>query len=87
METVFALLALCAGNSPVSGEFPSQWPVTPSFDDLICAWINAWVNNREAGDLRRRRDHYDVIVMIHGHIRDQSSKERQMHIDKTFAHF
>ena len=30
---------------------------------LICAWINGWVNNREAGDLRRHRAHYDVIVM------------------------
>ena len=29
---------------------------------LICAWINGWVNNREAGDLRRHRAHYDVIV-------------------------
>ena len=26
-------------------------------------WINGWVNNREAGDLRRYRGHYDVIVM------------------------
>ena len=30
---------------------------------LICARINGWVNNREAGDLRRHRAHYDVIVM------------------------
>ena len=30
---------------------------------LICAWIHGWVNNREAGNLRRYRDHYDVIVM------------------------
>ena len=30
---------------------------------LIRAWINGWVNNREAGDLRRYRAHYDVIVM------------------------
>ena len=30
---------------------------------LICAWINRWVNNREAGDLRHHRAHYDVIVM------------------------
>ena len=28
---------------------------------LICAWINDWVNTREAGGLRRRRAHYDVI--------------------------
>ena len=25
-------------------------------------WINGWVNNREAGDLRKHRAHYDVIV-------------------------
>ena len=31
---------------------------------LICVWINGWVNNREAGDLRRYRGHYDVSVMI-----------------------
>ena len=38
METFSALLALCAGNSPAAGEFPSQRPVTRSFDvSLICA--------------------------------------------------
>ena len=31
---------------------------------LICVSLNGWVNNREAGDLRRYRGHYDVIVMI-----------------------
>ena len=30
---------------------------------LICARMNGWVNNGEAGDLRRNRVHYDVIVM------------------------
>ena len=30
---------------------------------LICTWTNGWVNNCEAGDLRRRRAHYDVTVM------------------------
>ena len=30
---------------------------------FICAWMNAWVNNREAGDLRRLSVRYDVIVM------------------------
>ena len=64
MEAFSALLALCAGNSPVSGEFLAQRPVTRSFDvTLICARINGWVNNREAGDLRRYRVHCDVIVM------------------------
>ena len=32
METFSALLAICAGNSPVPGEFPTQRPVMPSFD-------------------------------------------------------
>ena len=32
METFSALLAICAGNSPVTGEFPTQRPVTLSFD-------------------------------------------------------
>ena len=32
---------------------------------LIYVWINEWVNNREAGDLRLYRDHYEVIVMKH----------------------
>ena len=32
METFTALLTLCTGNSPVTGEFPSQRPVTRSFD-------------------------------------------------------
>ena len=55
---------LCAGNSPVTGEFPVQRPVTRSFDIFfICAWINGWVNNCKAGDLRRHRAHYDVTVM------------------------
>ena len=38
-EKFSALLAICAGNSPVSGEFPSQRPVTRSFDvffDSLC---------------------------------------------------
>ena len=30
---------------------------------LICVLINEWENNREAGDSRRYRVHYDVIVM------------------------
>ena len=32
IETFSALLATCAGNSPVSGEFPAQRPMTRSFD-------------------------------------------------------
>ena len=65
METFSALLALCAGNSPVPVNPPhkGQWRGALMFP-LIYAWINDWVNNREAGDLRRQRGHYDVIVMV-----------------------
>ena len=64
MEIFSALLALCAGNSPVPVNSPhkGQWRGTLMFP-LICVWINGWINNREAGDLRRYRAHSDVIVM------------------------
>ena len=64
METFSASLAICAGNSPVSGEFPAQRPVTRNFDVFFDLRLNSdWINNREAGDLRRYRAHYDVILM------------------------
>ena len=50
-------------RSPVNSPHKGQWRGALIFS-LICAWINAWVNNREAGDLRRHRVHYDVIVMM-----------------------
>ena len=37
--------------------------------------MNGWVNNREAGDLRRYRVHYDVIVMKHGFVRVKSKSK------------
>ena len=40
METFSALLALCAGNSPVSGEVPAQMPVTRSFDVFFDLCLN-----------------------------------------------
>ena len=40
METFSALLALCVGNSPVTGEFPSQRPVTQSFDVFFDLSLN-----------------------------------------------
>ena len=49
IETVSALLALCAANSPVTVEFPSQgqWRGALMFS-LICAWTNGRVHNRYA---------------------------------------
>ena len=65
METFSALLAIVRGihRSPVNSPHKGQWRGALMFS-LICVWINAWVNNREAGDLRRYRAHYDVIVMM-----------------------
>ena len=64
METFSALLAICAGNSSGTGEFLAQRPVTRSFNIFfICVWINGWVNNREAGDVRRYRAYYDVTLV------------------------
>ena len=41
--------------------FSAQWPVTRGFDVFFDLRLNS--NNREAGDLRRHRAHYDVSVM------------------------
>ena len=48
--------------SPVNSPHKGQWRGALIFS-LICVWINGWVNNHEAGDLRRYRAHYDVTVM------------------------
>ena len=49
-------------NSPHKGQWSGAWMLS-----LICAWINSWVNNREAGDLTRLHAHYDIIVMLTWH--------------------
>ena len=54
-------------RSPVNSLHKGQWCGALIFS-LICTWINSWVNNREAGDLSRHCDHYDVTVTTsHGH--------------------
>ena len=50
-------------RSPVNSPHKGQWRGALMIS-LFCAWINDWVNNREGGDLRRYRAHYDVMVMI-----------------------
>ena len=49
-------------RSPVNSPHKGQWRGALLFS-LICVWINGWVNNGEAGDLRSYRVHYDVTVM------------------------
>ena len=69
METFSALLALCEGNSPVIGEFPSQRPVTRRFD----VFFDLRLNKRLSKPSRRRWfgtpsrplwRHYNVFMML-----------------------
>ena len=64
-------------RSPVNSPHKSQWRGALMFS-LICARINDWVNNCEAGDLRRHRGHYDVTIMIltnfHSNVEEQHSR-------------
>ena len=66
-KTFSALLAICAGNSLVTGEFTfahiGQWRGALMFS-FICCRINGWVNNCGVGDLRCHRVHYDVTAMF-----------------------
>ena len=49
METFSALLAMCAWNSPVTGEFPSQRPVTRSFDVFFDLRLNKRLSHQSWG--------------------------------------
>ena len=49
METFSALLAICVGNSPVPGEFPTQRPVTRSFDVYFDLCPNKWLSKQSLG--------------------------------------
>ena len=59
METLSTLLAFCARNSPVTGEFPTG--------ALCFLWSapepRVEQTNGDTGNLRRHRAHYDVMVM------------------------
>ena len=49
IEIFSALLALCAGNSPVTGEFPSQGPVTRGFDVSFDLCLNKRLSKQSWG--------------------------------------
>ena len=50
-------------RSPLNSPPEGQWREALMFT-LIRAWTNGWANNRDAGDLRRNRSHYDTTVML-----------------------
>ena len=58
---IFRVTGPLCGEFTGPGEFPTQRPVTRSFDVFFDLCLNKWLS--EAGDLRRYRAHYDVIVM------------------------
>ena len=61
---------------PVNSPRKGQWRGALMFS-LICAWINAWVNNRETGDLRRHWADYDVSVMSQWNSSQETVTEHQ----------
>ena len=76
METFSALLAICAGNSPVHGEFPTQRPVTPSFDaffdlhlnkQLSKQWWGWWFETLWRPLWRHRNEFAPIRWLVQGH--------------------
>ena len=63
-------------RSPVNSPHKGQWRGTLMFS-LICAWIKGWVNNGEAGGLRRHPAHYDVTVMGTAKVEEMGPHGRQ----------
>ena len=49
MKTISVLLAICAGNSPVAGEFPAQRPVTRSFEGYFYLRLNKRLSKQSWG--------------------------------------
>ena len=66
METFSALLAICAGNSPATGEFPAQRPVTRTFDVFFDLHLNKRLSKQSWGWWFETPSwrHHDVNVMI-----------------------
>ena len=83
METFSALLALCEGNPPVTGEFPKQRPVTRSFDALFDLCLNKRLSKQSWGwwfempsrplwrhcdELRYVSGNMHIILLLYGHV-------------------
>ena len=66
-------------NSPQKG----QWHGALMFV-FICAWTNGWVNNHDAGDLRRHRVHYDVTIMVSDCFSARPSRTTDIRLDANF---
>ena len=80
----------------VRGTTGHQWiPLTKASErealmfSLVCAWTNGWVNNRDAGDVRRHRCHYDVTAMHLDSLRILTNQNyhRLVHTARIRCHF
>ena len=58
---IFRVTGLLCGGFTGHRWMPRTKTLTIS---MICAWTNRWANNKDNGDLKRYRAHYDVIIMI-----------------------
>ena len=67
-------------RSPVNSPRKGQWRGALMFS-LIRTWTNSWVNNGDAGDLRRHRAHCDVSVMV------SKAFYHYMHYNPRFVRF
>ena len=66
---IFRVLgALCEGNASVISGFPSQRPMTRSFDVFFDLSLNKELSKQSRRDLRRFRAYYDVTVMRKWHL-------------------
>ena len=94
METFSALLAICAGNSPVTGEFHAQRPATRSFDVFFDLRLNKRLSKQSwgwrfetPGDLRRHRAHYDVTVMYISHWAARVNSQNRPHFEGDYRNW
>ena len=59
------MLILLAATFILNSPHKDRWRGA-LMSSLICEWTNGWVNNREAGDFRCHRAHYDdIVIMMH----------------------
>ena len=91
METFSALLAICAGNSPVLGEFPAQRPVTRSFDVYFDLRPNKRLSLQSWGlwfetPSRPLWSHRNVTTLTHWPLGDLTTLQSQI-ISKFQTHF
>ena len=98
METFSALLAICAGNSPVPGEFPAQRPVTRSFDVFFDLRLNKRLSKQSWGwwfeslsrPLWRHRNEFNAYKFHTSHFLTfhiYANVKPHMSLWKTFRHW